>query len=237
MPAFYYDGELAENESIYLSEEESLHCTRVLRLQKQDQIEVLNGRGQLFSGVIISDAKKKVGVALKTHVINKNNSRDYFLHIAIAPTKNTDRIEWFIEKSVEIGIDKISFFYSTYSERKKLRLDRLKKRAISAIKQSRNPLLPIISDVLSFEQVLKTATETQKFIAYARTETSSSLLKLIEPKGNYLVIIGPEGGFSEMEIDTALKNNFQLANLGNHILRTETAGISTCSMINAIHLE
>ena len=236
MPAFFYQGELLEGKSIYLSEEESLHCTKVLRLQKQNYVEVLNGQGAVYRGVISGDGKKKVCVDLLNELSGTNSKRDYYLHVAIAPTKNTDRIEWFVEKAVEIGIDQISFFHSIHSERKKIRTDRCIKRAISALKQSKNPILPKINELVSFGEVIENVKETQKFLAFEKSETSESLLKSLQKKSSYFVIVGPEGGFHETEINLAKEQDFVLASLANFTLRTETAGISICSMVNALHL-
>ncbi len=235
MPTFFYNGELLQNSRISLSEEESLHCIKVLRLQQRDNVKILNGKGQIFNGLLSNISKKKVEVELlePQQVFN----RKYFLHIAIAPTKSADKIEWFIEKAVEIGIDKISFFYSKYSERKKLRTDRIKRRAISALKQSGNPILPEINELTSFEKTFENIKEDQRFIAFEKTKPNDSLLKQIDYENSYFVLIGPEGGFNKKEVELAIENGCQTASLANYVLRTETAGVATCSMLNAVHLK
>jgi 16S rRNA (uracil1498-N3)-methyltransferase len=235
MSAFYYQGRLAKDTSIQLSEEESLHCTKVLRLSSGDAVEIMNGDGQVFSGILAGHNKKKVGVLLTKE--SKTHLRSYFLHIAIAPTKNTDRIEWFIEKAVEIGIDKISFISSRYSERKNIRIERIQKRAISALKQSGNPILPQINDIIPFKQVFQNINESQRFLAYEQTETNESFFSKANLNGSYFVLVGPEGGFSEDELALAKNEECQLVSLGENRLRTETAGIATCFAINTKHLD
>lgn len=233
MTAFYYQGELNLKEIIILSETESLHCIKVLRLRNGDQVEIMNGMGKIFKGTIIKQDKKQVQVELfEAKDIIK---RDYYLHVAIAPTKNIDRIEWFVEKAVEIGIDRITFITSRYSERKNIRLERIIKRAVSALKQSGNAVLPEFSNVTPFKKIIEATDEKEKFLAYEQTQSNKNLFSSATLNSSYLVLIGPEGGFSEEEIALAKQKEFNLVSLGENRFRTETAGITTCYTMNVKH--
>jgi len=233
MTAFYYQGDLNLKDTIILSEAESLHCTKVLRLKNGGQVEIMNGQGKIFKGTIIKQEKKQVHVTLEE--LKDAPKRNYYLHIAIAPTKNIDRIEWFVEKAVEIGIDRITFISSRYSERKNIRLERIIRRAISALKQSGNPVLPAFSELTPFEKIIEATDENEKFLAYEQTQTNENLFLSTTLNSSYLVLIGPEGGFSEEEIALAKQKAFNLVSLGENRYRTETAGVTTCYTMNVKH--
>ena len=215
----------------YLEEEESRHC-KVLRLKEGDQIMVLDGSGGIYTVNIISTSTKKYVFEI-VHC-EQFQPTDYHIHIAIAPTKNVDRIEWFVEKAVEIGVQEISFIFCENSERKHLKIDRLVKKAISAMKQSLKTYLPNINNPVKFSKCIDSTATLERYIGHVSQTNVDLLFELAQPKKNYTVIIGPEGGFSENELAIALDHKFKKASLGENRLRTETAGIAACHILNLI---
>lgn len=220
------------NGHTHLDAEESRHVIKVLRKVTGDELAITDGKGFFYQARIANaDAKKcSFEIVSKKELPKKN----YFIHIAIAPTKNADRMEWFVEKAVEIGIDKITFFQSKTSERKTINLERVEKIAISAMKQSQQVWLPIISGIVSFKELLKEKAD-QKFIAYVDPANPYHLKNVAKPIGDYLVLIGPEGDFSSEELHLALENKFQKVSLGTKRLRTETAGLVACQILNLLN--
>lgn len=220
-----------------LDESESLHLSRVLRLKAGDDATVIDGSGSLYKCRVIDPTKKSS--TLEVLSITENfKKRDYLLHIAIAPTKNIDRYEWFIEKSVEIGIDKITPIICERSERRVCRTDRSKKVIISAMKQSLKAQETIINDAIPFARLITEASESNKFISHCISGSSSGkLTDYIERGDDGLILIGPEGDFSQNEVDMALKEGFTELSLGPSRLRTETAGLVACSMYYFINLK
>ena len=236
MPAFYHPDINQSNIEIELSETESIHCSKVLRLKAGDEIHIFNGKGGIFNGKILEQKKKNTIVTVSSQ-LKENLKRKFEIHLAIAPTKNAERIEWFVEKAIEIGIDKISFILSRYSERKHLRLDRIHKIAVSAMKQSYNPIYPELSELIKFEDFLDSEIiEAEKFLAYEETTTSHSLIKKAKINSSYCIIVGPEGGFNSEELQKAEIAGFEKISLGPNRLRTETAGVVACNILNMIHL-
>jgi len=225
------------NGDLFLDVEESRHCVKVLRLKEQDQILVLDGRGGKHTVSIVNANQRKC----EFEVLQTEQTApiDHHIHIAIAPTKNMDRIEWFVEKAVEIGIQEISFFFSDNSERKHFKTDRVIKKAVSAMKQSLKTHLPVINEPIKLNELLKQlpADNAQRFIAYVDQDNPDLLFKSVHPKGNYYVLIGPEGDFSTKELSAAIDNKFKKVSLGESRLRTETAGIAACHILNLINAE
>ena len=219
-------------QSHHLNAEDSRHCIKVLRKTIKDLIHVVDGKGGLFACEIIKANDKKCEFKILSEQRNFQQ-RDSYLHIAIAPTKNADRLEWFIEKSVEIGIDEISLIQTKHSERKNQKIDRLEKIAISAMKQSLKAYLPKINELITLERFLKGVVQEQKFVAHL-TDDSKSLISSLKPKAAYCILIGPEGDFTKEEVLEAQKEGFQVATLGNSRLRTETAGVVACTICNNI---
>lgn len=217
-----------------LSKEESVHCAKVLRKQVGDIINVVDGRGTLFE-VRLTEAKpKRCTFTIISHT--RLPEKNFYIHIAIAPTKNIDRIEWFVEKAVEIGVDEISFFFGKHSERKSLKLDRIERKAVSAMKQSEKYVLPSISLHDSFEHLTGLLPETcHKFIAYVDKSNPLQLLDAAPRGQRCCVLIGPEGDFSAEELDFAIAHNFTPVSLGPSRLRTETAGIVACHSLNLVN--
>lgn len=203
-----------------LSEEESKHACRVLRLKIGDQIELLNGDGYRFLGEIVSDNPKRCEISILNH--SKEEPTSYYIHLAIAPTKNIDRIEWMLEKAVEIGVHEISFLTCKNSERKQIKLDRLEKIAISAMKQSQRTYLTKINDIRNFKEFI--LSNPNGLIAHCMDSEKKTLPELIQPK-NQVILIGPEGDFDSSEIAFAFQNGYNAISLGKTRLRTETAGL------------
>ncbi len=215
-----------------LSEEESKHAFRVLRLKVGNKIEVINGRGSFYTCEITSLDKRTCELTILSE--KEDLVRSFYLHIAIAPTKNIDRVEWFVEKCIEFGVDEISFIKSSNSERKIIKLERIKRIAVSAMKQSQRAYFPIINELVTYKEFLPTVEQEHKLIAHLVDEDRQGL-KGLPLNSTYCMLIGPEGDFTPEEVGLALANNFKPVTLGNYRLRTETAGISVCQSINFMH--
>lgn len=234
MHIFYSD--LYDNGIFTLDESESIHLSRVLRLSAGDAATVINGSGSLFDCRVI-EAGKKLAKLEVISVTEDYKKRNYYLHIAIAPTKSIDRFEWFIEKSVEIGIDKITPLICERSERRITKTQRSRKIIISAMKQSIKASNTIVSDAVSFDKIIDNCKESNRFIAHCNGLGKQEKLNgLIKPGSDGLVLIGPEGDFTCDEVNKALDKGFKEINLGPSRLRTETAGIIACSMYYFINL-
>lgn len=217
----------------FLPEEESLHCIKVLRLNKGDLIHVIDGVGGFFVAKIIEPHPKKTKIEI-IEVLNDYYVPNYQLHLAVAPTKNIDRFEWFIEKATEIGVSQITPLLCRYSERKMVKSDRLEKIIISASKQSIKPYIPVLNPMTSFADFLNNYKDvnTQKFIAHCYDIPKLPFIKSCKKGGNVIVLIGPEGDFSMEEVNDALKMGFISVSLGDSRLRTETAGIVACHTVS-----
>jgi 16S rRNA (uracil1498-N3)-methyltransferase len=230
----FYSPEIGD-ENNFLPEDESTHCVKVLRLKEKSKIQIIDGKGHFYTAEITVAHPKKCEFKILT-VSEDSNKRDFYLHIAIAPTKNSDRTEWFIEKAVEIGIDEITFIKCEHSERKQLNMERIERIAISAMKQSLKAYLPKINPVTDFKNFISnTNKEVHYFVAHLESGEKKHLKEAMERKGKSCILIGPEGDFSPSEIEIALKNNFSPVTLGPSRLRTETAGIIACHTINLIN--
>lgn len=229
----FYTQNIQEN-YCYLEEEEAKHCTRVLRKKIGDDVIVTNGRGQLLSCEITEANPKKA--KLKILSVQSFQPKNYKLHIAIAPTKNMNRTEWFVEKATEIGIDIITPVFCAFSERKTLRTNRLEKVMLSAAKQSLKYYFPKIQEPISYQNFIKEKlTGYQKFIAHNMGDMKIPLKLACIKGGDALVVVGPEGGFSGDEITLAQQNGFSTVMLGNNRLRTETAAIVACHTVNLVN--
>ena len=212
-----------------LSEEESAHCVRVLRYSAGDEILITDGRGTTYSARITNPHPKHCDFEILSR--EKQEPHHHFhLHIAIAPTKNVERLEWAVEKCVEIGVDEITPLLCRFSERKQLRTDRLEKIILSAAKQSLTPYLPVLHELTPYDEFIKTQAERnqQCFIAHCYKDEKRFLKEEIEQGRDVLVLIGPEGDFSEKEVTDALALGFIPVSLGNSRLRTETAAVVAC---------
>ncbi len=229
----FYTPDISE-ETYTLDEIESKHCIKVLRLNINDNIELINGNGTFYEAKIIEANPKKCKVEI-TKTIKEFGKRNHYIHIAIAPTKNIDRFEWFLEKATEIGIDEITPILCEHSERKMIKPERLEKIIISAIKQSIKAYKPKLNDLTNYSDFVIQSSDYEKYIAHCE-ENKKTLLKNSYCKGqNVIILIGPEGDFSPSEISLAKQNNFQEISLGESRLRTETAGVVACHTINLLN--
>jgi 16S rRNA (uracil1498-N3)-methyltransferase len=218
-----------------LTDDEAQHAVKVLRMREGDLLRVTNGVGSWFDCTIQKADAKRCTVQVVSQ--QQTAPRPYHIELAIAPTKNIDRIEWLIEKATEIGIDKFSFFYSKHSERRILKLERLHKIAISAMKQSLQAYLPQIEEVGDFKKYINQATDQQKFIAHLPEDSRPlHLVQVAQPNQRYTVLIGPEGDFTTEEIEMAVANNFKMVTLGQTRLRTETAALVACQILNLVSI-
>lgn len=218
------------SEACVLSEEESLHATKVLRLKSGDAIQIVDGKGGFFNARITTPHPKHCGFEL-TGQLTDDSKRDYKLHIAIAPTKNIDRLEWFIEKATEIGIDEITPLFCRNSERKVVKEDRLEKIVVSASKQSLKATFPVLNPPCQFDAFINSYKADLQFIAHCYDDDKRLLQTGITKGSSVLILIGPEGDFSKEEVEKALKNGYQPVSLGNSRLRTETAGVVACCTV------
>ncbi len=221
MPVFYAPDILQQ---AVLPEEESLHAVKVLRLKTGDEISVVDGIGGFYRARISRPHMKHCEVEIIERLSEKDK-RDYRLHVAIAPTKNIDRLEWFIEKATEIGIDEITPLLTHHSERKIIKPERLEKIIVSASKQSLKSFFPVLNPLTSFSDLLKKQAATQRFIAHCYNGDKKLLQHVCNKGGEVLILIGPEGDFSEEEVQQALASGFVPVTLGDSRLRTETAGV------------
>ncbi|MFA9391975.1 MAG: 16S rRNA (uracil(1498)-N(3))-methyltransferase [Prolixibacteraceae bacterium] len=217
-----------------LDEAESKHCIRVLRHSTGDLLTLIDGKGGWFEARITDPNPKRCGVEVVKSMANYKK-KNYRLHVAIAPTKNIERLEWFLEKATEIGIDEITPILCEHSERKQIKNERLEKVVIAAMKQSLKAFLPQLNNLTNFDAFVKQAEDSNKFIAHCEDGEKKHLFHLAKPSGNVLVLIGPEGDFSPAEIQLAKDNGFQEISLGESRLRTETAGIVATQIIQLIN--
>ena len=215
------------NEYCQLDEIESRHCVKVLRLKAGDSIQLTDGKGFFYTAEITNDNPKSCQLQI-TSKDKEIFTRNYYLHIAIAPTKNIDRFEWFLEKATEIGIDEITPLITENSERKQIKPERLVKIIVSAMKQSLKASLPKLNELVTFEKFMKNSDHNQKFIAHCYEKEKPALFPSLSEKGKYTILIGPEGDFSMDEVELAIKSDYKPISLGNARLRTETAGIVAC---------
>tara|TARA_B100001094_G_C18146421_1_gene780994 strand:- start:413 stop:1138 length:726 start_codon:yes stop_codon:yes gene_type:complete len=240
MMQFFYSHNIVKNvdlkDMIILDKIESNHCMNVLRYQIGDQINVVDGLGNLYNGRIKDYIKKECHIDV-LDVSPKYKKRNYKVHIAIAPTKNHDRLEWFVEKAVEIGVDEISFINCKRSLRKQVRMNRINKVAITAMKQTLKAYLPKINCYKKIKDFIDQNNKKRGFICHledGNKKTFFDYKSMIYNEETY-VLIGPEGDFDEEEIRYATSSNIKPVTLGDSRLRTETAGIVSCQLINLLN--
>ena len=218
MAQFYAPNLQITDTSYFLTEEESKHCIRVLRMQVNDNLELINGKGLVFQVVIMEAHPKKCAVKVLSVVQMPAPKNE--IHIAIAPTKNMDRMEWFVEKAGEIGLTKLSLIKCHNSERKVCNLERMQKIAIAAMKQSKQYYLPEIEELINYNTFL--AKYPKGMIAHCYQEQKSDIATTTVTGP---LLIGPEGDFSKEELALALKSGYLPVSLGENRLRTETAAL------------
>lgn len=232
MRRFYLDIPSLDVADIILPSEESKHIAKVLRMNTGDKIEVINGNGEVLTAEITLAEPKNVRV--KRIDYKKETPELHHIHIAIAPTKNNDRFEWFLEKATELGIHEITPLLCANSERKKIKTERFQKIIVAATKQSKRLFTPKLNDLTSFDTFVEN--HPNGFIAhcYEEEERNTSIFKQLEhdksrwEKKNTPILIGPEGDFSLNEVKKAIESGFQAVSLGKTRLRTETAGVYAC---------
>ncbi len=217
-----------------LPEEESHHIVRVLRMNEGDAITISDGKGYFYDCRIIQAHPKHCMLEVEKKYF-QSLSWNFTLEIAFAPTKNMDRNEWFCEKATEIGINSLIPFKTDFSERKEIKTERLKKISIAAMKQSKQSFLPNILEMKSFDEVISKDFLGQKFIAHCYKFEKKSLATEYKKGNNALILIGPEGDFSEEEVQKAIRRGFTPISLGENRLRTETACLAACHTIHVIN--
>jgi len=218
---------------VNLGSEESFHCVKVLRMRSGDPIHLTDGNGNLYQGRLLSaDTRNCVVMIENVHV--ETGKRPFRLHMAVAPTKNMARFEWFLEKATEIGVDEITPLICEHSERVQIRVDRLQKIILSAAKQSIKTYLPVLHEPVKFNDFVGRNTEGARFVAYVE-EHQPVHLKEAYKKGDCTVFIGPEGDFSHKEMELAIKSGIIPVSLGPSRLRTETAAMVACHIINIVN--
>lgn len=221
----FYNSEINSATTQFVFDKiESRHIVKVLRKSEGDILYITNGNGQLFTAEIILANDKKCNVTI-IETIEKLKPWNYYLHIAIAPTKNNDRLEWFLEKATEIGIDEITPIICKHSERKVIKEERLEKVLISAMKQSLKFQLPKLNPATSFVDFIGQELDGDLFIAHCEETDKKSFKKELRSKQRITILIGPEGDFSTKEIELAMLKKYIPVSLGESRLRTETAGV------------
>ena len=218
-----------------LSEEESKHCIRVLRMGRGDELHLTDGRGVLYRCKIVDDNVKRCMVEVCEQT--PATPLPYHLVMAVAPTKNIDRYEWFLEKATEVGVAEVYPIESAHSERRQIKLDRELKVITSAVKQSLKMFHPTLHDMTPVKQLMAQPFDGQKYIAHCNSELGEReyLGKILKKGGNVLILIGPEGDFSPEEITFALQNGFKPISLGDQRLRTETAAVVATVMVSTLN--
>jgi 16S rRNA (uracil1498-N3)-methyltransferase len=231
---FYTPDIQLKNDIYFLSEEESKHCIKVLRLKLGDEVILINGQGGWFKAKI-TDAHPKRTVVTILSVIPNFNQRNHYLHIGIAPTKNIERLEWFLEKATEIGIDEITPILCAHSERRDLKIERLSKRITAAMNQSLKAYHPKLNPLTSFGEFVQQVDHKQKFIAHCMEGEKPYLKDILIPSSSCTILIGPEGDFSPTEVQQASQFEFMPISLGEARLRTETAALAACFEVNFLN--
>lgn len=220
-----------------LPEAEARHCLRSLRLRTGDTMQVTDGCGRLYTAVLLDHQDKCCPFSIK-NVMEMPEPFPFRLHLAVAPTKNPDRYEWFVEKAVEIGVTEISCLQCEHSERTSVKADRIERLMVSAMKQSLHFRLPLFHPKVTAADFIRQQHEgSQRFIAWCGSDGDSLPLKqACKPGGDVIVLIGPEGDFSPEEVGLAKQHGFQTVSLGNSRLRTETAAIVACTIVHCINM-
>lgn len=229
MTLFYCED--IDSDLLTLPAEESKHCVRVLRMTTGDTLNITDGRGMMCRCRIVAPDSSGCTVEVVERVPDYGR-RPFHLHLAVAPTKNTARIEWLVEKCVEIGIDEITPVICDHSERGVQKTERLEKIAISAMKQSLKAYRPIIHNAMPLRQFVTQPLSGQRLVCYCDGDIRTPLRQIYQAGNDAIVLIGPEGDFSSTEIETALSNGFQPVTLGDTRLRTETAALYAVTALN-----
>lgn len=226
---YFYSTQIT-NDSIFLDAEETQHATRVLRKSVGDEIYVLDGKGSCFLASIQSIGKEIKAEIISVHQVQAQPPLK--LHLAVSPTKKADRMEWMVEKMVEIGVHQISFINTEKGERSKLNLERMEKKVCSAMKQSGGLWMPQIQQNIKFANFLDTESSTTRLIAHCFDDKKNNVDGKLGTSNSVCVLIGPEGDFSKKEVAAAIGKGFIPISLGESRLRTETAAVVACTLVN-----
>lgn len=232
----FYAPDIAQ--TLSLPEEESQHCVKVLRMKAGDHIHIIDGVGGLYEAQIAEAHPKRTQVEMLS-VQTEYGRRPFRLHLAVAPTKNIDRFEWFVEKATEIGFDELTPLCCRYSERKIIKPERIEKILVSAAKQSLKAYVPRLNPMTTFKDFISqqsSVIDSQLFIAHCYDQPKQHLFNICSPASDVVVMVGPEGDFSEEEVELALRNSFKAITLGESRLRTETAGVVACHLVTVANL-
>ena len=221
-------------DEIVITGEEVTHLSKSLRKKEGDEVFIIDGTGFLFTGIISEMTRSEVVAKIKREefLLKKWHGE---LHLAIALTKNIDRIEWFVEKAVEMGVDRISFLNCHRSVKTNVKMDRIRRIVQSSMKQSLNVTLPVVEDNVDFNMLVLNSTAGNKLIPNCEKMNKVLLTEAIKPAGSTLIAIGPEGDFSPGEIDLAINNGFTAVSMGETRLRTETAGMMAVAIYQGLN--
>lgn len=228
----FYTPDIAT--TLELPQDEAAHAIRVLRLAEGSEVMLTDGKGSFYRAEIDMISGKRCYVRIVETITPDPLWRGH-LHLAMAPTKNMDRIEWFAEKATEIGFDELTFLDCRFSERRVVKTERVEKILVSAMKQSLKPTLPVLNGMTPFDKFVSQPFEGQKFIAHCYEGEKEALLQALQPGENALVLIGPEGDFSPEEVQKAMIYGFRPITLGRSRLRTETAALVAVHMMNIVN--
>lgn len=230
----FYTPDIANTQE--LPEEEAGHCLRVLRLGIGDEVMLTDGRGFFYQAVIAAATQKRCMVK----IVSKTEQEPFWgghLHLALAPTKNMDRMEWLAEKATEIGFDELTFLNCRFSERKVIKTDRIEKIVVSAVKQSLKARKPVVNEMTDFRKFMERDFSGQKFIAHCYEGEKPLLRDVLHPDEDAVILVGPEGDFSPEEVTLAMEKGFQPVSLGKSRLRTETAALVAVHLMNLTHFK
>ncbi len=226
----FYSNFNKRDKLITINQTDSKHITKSFRKNAGDLIKITNGNGCICDGEIIEKGKN---IKVRIKKIYNYEREKFSIHVALSPLKNTSRFEWFIEKATELGINQITPIISDYSEKKKVNVERLERIIISSMKQSNQSFKPILNDIEEYKTFI---INNEEEMIMANLKTTNRLEKQILESKNICLLIGPEGGFSDNEIEYGVKNNIKEISLGNNRLRSETAAIYAISAIKAISI-
>jgi 16S rRNA (uracil1498-N3)-methyltransferase len=237
LPFFYKEDLIASSTDLVLDEATSKHMVQVLRMQNGEQLQLTNGRGDLFTAEITDGNRKKCSVKIVEKINIKNlptgqAGSKFKISIAISPVKNNTRFEWFLEKATEIGVSEIIPLICSRTEKTAFKFERMKSILVSAMLQSQQCWLPVLHEPTKFDALIKSSHQEQKFIAHCMDDNKRSLADLNNEALSFkIILIGPEGDFTPEEIELALQNHFSAVALGETRLRTETAGIVAAALL------
>lgn len=236
LPVFFQEADWKFGQEIWLHEDTARHVVQVLRMQCNEQLKLTDGKGNELLVTISVAAKKKCAVVLNEIVVHQPKKNK--LHLAVAFTKNTSRNEWLLEKATELGVSSILPIIVTRSEKEKIRYDRWKNILVSALIQSQQYYLPELWEAVSLKELLKRNNNIpQKLIAHCIE--GNEKMPLLQTKNNTetIMLIGPEGDFTNDEVNLCIENGFQPVDLGSQRLRTETAAMAVCAYFNFVNHE